>query len=178
MNKFLGILAAIGAALGIAGKAAAAPVSPALPPAEKSPDDWTTAEVMAYIVMRARYYGLGPAWALAFAKVESSFRVRAKNPADPSFGLFAVTPMLAQDYGFVSDYRNPTPYELERLYDPDVNSTIALRHLKNLFSRYPREKAIMAYNEGPTAYDQGKRVYSYMDRIEAAFDTYSKIYPA
>lgn len=176
-SKILGILAGIGAALGIAGKAAAAPARVELPPSEKSPDDWTTGEVMAFIVVRCRYFGLAPAWGLAFAKVESSFRVRAKNPADPSYGLFAVTPMLAQDYGYVADYRNPTPFEIERLYDPHVNSEIALRHIKNLLSRYSREKAIMAYNEGPTAYDKGKRVYDYMDRIEAAFDAYSKIYP-
>lgn len=107
----------------------------------------------------------------AIARAESNFNPLAKNPADPSFGLMQVTPMLAQDYGYVQDWRNPTAKEIKSLYDININLDIACRFLSRL-SKYPFDRMIQSYNVGEYGYTIGHRNLDYLNKVRGYYDSY------
>lgn len=133
--------------------------------------------LLSKIRRKAGEYLLDPALVWAIAKTESNFDPRAKNPADPSYGLMQITPPLAFDYGVVSDPYFPTDEDIERLYDPDISLDIACRFLKYLTSKYPKDQAIQMYNVGERGYNVlGRRNSVYLDRVKKGMAEYMEKY--
>jgi len=130
-------------------------------------------EVYYKIVHYTNAYNVPLESALAIAMIESSFNPNSKNPFDPSYGLFAITPALAFDYGFIQDYKNPSDNDIRNIYNLDNNCKIAMKFLKYLFSRYPEEVAVQMYNVGERGYLQlGRRNINYLNKYQA----YKKFY--
>ncbi len=130
-----------------------------------------TGYVFNLLKQRAYQFNLEYSLVKAVTRVESNFNIRAKNPDDPSFGLMQITPMLAQDYGYVKDYRNPTPEEIERLYDPEINTEIGCKQLKFL-SSYGYNCMVHAYNVGLYGYLKGTRNYRYFELVSKYHEQY------
>lgn len=130
-------------------------------------------DILARIESKAQSWGLQPAIAKAIAKVESNLNPWAKNPADPSYGLMQITPMLAQDYGLVKDYKNPTQAEINKLYDINKNLDVGCPHLKKLLSKYSFNEAVQMYNLGERGYLLGRRNSTYLERVKVAYGKYS-----
>jgi soluble lytic murein transglycosylase-like protein len=127
------------------------------------------------IVYYADSYNIPLESALAVAMIESSFQPDNKNPFDPSYGLFAITPALAFDYGYIYDYKNPSDDDINALYDIDNNCEIAMKYLKYLFSHYPEEVAVQMYNVGEQGYLKlGYRNVSYLNKYLAYKEFYQK----
>lgn len=126
------------------------------------------------IKFKARKFGLDVALVRAIIKIESNFEARAKNPADPSYGYMQITPMLAQDYGLVRDYRNPTYAEIQKIYEPSNNLDIGCWFLSNLLKRHSFDEAVQMYNIGETGYSvYGRRNLSYLEKVRKAYGLYS-----
>jgi len=123
---------------------------------------------------QAKIHDLDPALVKAVTRVESNFNIRAKNPADPSYGLMQITPMLAQDWGYVKDYKNPSPEEIERLYDPKVNTEIGCGQLSYL-SSFGYNCMVHAFNVGLYGYFKGTRNYPYFDLVSKYYEKYKAI---
>lgn len=107
----------------------------------------------------------------AVAKQESRFNPLAKNLADPSYGLMQVTPILAQDFGYVKNYEAPTVAEIASLYNIDNNLDIACKFLKRL-SKYPFDRMIQSYNVGEYGYTIGHRNKEYLKKVRGYYDSY------
>jgi len=135
---------------------------------------YSKSQIESLIRTSASVYGLEPALVYAIAKVESNLNPLAKNPADPSYGLMQIMPMLAQDYGFVKDWRNPTSFEINSLYDPNISLTIACQHLARLLRSYSMDVAIQMYNVGETGYKRGIRAKSYLEKVRGYYEAYNK----
>jgi len=120
----------------------------------------------------ASEWGLEAALVKAIAKVESNFNPRAKNPADPSYGLMQITPGLAYDYGLISDHVNPSWLEIDIIYDVDNNLSIACWFLNRL-SKYSFQQMVMSYNVGEGGYKDGRRNWDYLNKVEKYYESYS-----
>jgi len=132
-------------------------------------------EVYNKIVYYSDLYDVPLESALAIAMIESSFNPNNKNPFDPSYGLFSITPALAFDYGFVRDYKNPSDDDIRNIYNIDNNCKIAMKFLSYLFSHYPEETAVQMYNVGETGYlKEGHRNISYLNKYLAYKEFYRK----
>lgn len=124
------------------------------------------------IKAKASDYGLDPAIMLALAEIESSFNPRAVNPSDPSYGLFQISPALAQDYGYVANYKAITEKEKELLLNPEVSADIACRHMARLLKSYDLDTAVQMYNVGVSGYLNGKRAQKYLEKFKKAYQRY------
>ncbi|MBA7496235.1 hypothetical protein ES702_06834 [subsurface metagenome] len=124
------------------------------------------------IRIAAIVYGIEPAIVKAVCKVESNFNPRAKNPADPSYGLMQITPGLAYDYGLISDWKNPSQEEIERIYDVYNNLNVGCWFLSRLLDNYAFDQAIQSYNVGERGYFIGRRNYSYLNKVRSAYESY------
>jgi len=130
-------------------------------------------DVQERISYHAAQWGLEVALVKAFAKVESNFNPKAKNPDDPSFGLMQITPGLAYDYGgIIRNWKNPSESEIEMLMDIDNNLTVACWFLNRL-GKYDFQQQIMSYNVGERGYKDGRRNYSYFNKVRGYYETYS-----
>jgi len=134
-----------------------------------------TPELERLMASKADQYGVDRALVKAIAKVESNFDPRAKNPADPSYGLMQITPILAQDYKLVKDYRNPSLAEIERLYDLDNNLYVGCSQLAHLTRIRPFDTAVQMYNVGQTGYMNGVRNYDYLNKVRSYYEKYSSL---
>ena len=134
-----------------------------------------TPELERLMASKADQYGVDRALVKAVAKIESNFDPRAKNPADPSYGLMQITPMLAQDYGLVKDYRNPSSLEIERLYDLNNNLYVGCSQLAHLTRIRPFDVAVQMYNVGQTGYMNGYRNYDYLNKVRSYYEKYSSL---
>lgn len=132
------------------------------------------------IYEKASLYGLEGPLVKAVAKVESNFNPSARNyekspeDYDDSFGLMQVSLMLAQDYGYVKDYRHPTQAEISSVMKVGNNLDIACPHLKYLLSNYFFDVAIQMYNVGETGYRQGKRNSNYLKKVSDYYGIYKQ----
>jgi len=134
-----------------------------------------TPELDGFIVYKANQYGVDPPLIKAIARVESNFNIRAKNPADPSYGLMQITPALAYDYGLISDWRDPSFYEIERIYDVNNNLDVACRHIAHLMNIRNFDVAIQMYNVGQAGYRNGVRNYDYLNKVRSHYETYRSV---
>ena len=112
--------------------------------------------------------GLDPRLTAAIVRTESSFRPDVKNPADPSYGLMGVTPLIAHAYGGWAKADGE-----DAIKQIDLNVRAGTGFLRHLVDRYGRlEDAIQAYNLGETKFDQGVRVPDYLSKVLTAFNRY------
>ena len=114
----------------------------------------------------AQKYGVDWKLVKAVAMTESSLDPNSKNPNDPSWGLMGITPAVAEDFGIVKDYHNPTDAEIAMIREPQTNLNIGAWLLAKLLKRFPWDAAIQAYNEGPANYDAGRRVPEYLAKVK------------
>lgn len=118
----------------------------------------------------------GVDWKLvkAIAITESSLNPLASNPNDPSWGLMGIMPILAEDYGIVKDWHNPTTAEIAMIRDPQTNLNIGAWHIGRLLKKYPLDTAIQMYNCGETGYRNGVRVPQYLAMFKAHYAEVAK----
>ena len=129
-------------------------------------------DVQERIAYHAKQNGLDFSLVKAVAKVESNFNPLAKNPSDPSYGLMQVTPMLAQDYGYVKDWRSVTSLEIDKIMNIDINLTIACQQLAYL-NRYSFNQQIQSYNVGEWGFKTGSRNVDYLEKVRGYYYEYS-----
>lgn len=129
-------------------------------------------DVQAKIIKYANAWFLEPALVKAIAKVESDFKPDAKNPADPSFGLMQITPALAYDFGLIINWRNPSKFEIERIFDIDNNLNVACWFLNRL-KKYSFAQQVQSYNVGETGYKNGRRNHDYLNKVKKYYEKYS-----
>lgn len=110
-------------------------------------------------------YDLDRNFVRAIIKVESNGNTKAFNPAGPSYGLMQITPILAQTYGLISDYRNVTQNDIALMYDVSSNSEVGCRFIRYLIDKYPKNTAIQMYNLGEAGYNSGKRAENYLQKV-------------
>lgn len=134
-----------------------------------------TPELERLMADKADQYGVDRVLVKAVAKVESNFNPRAMNPADPSYGLMAITPILAQDFNLVKDYRYPSSAEIERLYDLDNNLYVGCSQLAHLTRIRPFDTAVQMYNVGQTGYMNGARNYDYLNKVRSYYEKYRSV---
>lgn len=124
----------------------------------------TKEQVIRLLERQAERYDVDSALVKAITRVESNFNPRAKNPLDPSFGLMQIRPMLAQDYGYVEDWRNPTEAEIRRIFKPEINTEIGCRQL-NYLSAFGYNAMVHGYNVGISGYFKGSRNWNYFNLV-------------
>ena len=130
-------------------------------------------DVQERIAYHAAQWRLDPALVKAFAKVESNFNPKAKNPSDPSYGLMQITPALAYDYGgLIRNWRAPTILEIEMIMDINNNLSVACWFLDHL-SKYPFQQMVMSYNVGETGYKNGVRNWDYFNKVRGYYEDFS-----
>ncbi len=126
-------------------------------------------------------YGLPVSLAKAVIKQESDWDPNAYNPPSPSnalagYGLMQISTMVAQDFGLVKDWRNPTPEEIQIVYVPYYNLKAGLGNLAKFYSRYPIEVAVEMYNVGEDGYnDHGWRNPEYVAGVMGYYQDYGVI---
>ncbi len=129
-------------------------------------------DIQERIAYHAKENGLPFSLVKAIAKVESNFNPLAKNPADPSYGLMQITPMLAQDYGLVNDYLSVTSAEIGKMYNINNNLNVACRFLKHL-NQYPFSQMVQSYNVGEWGYKKGRRNRDYLEKVRGFYNEYN-----
>ena len=124
------------------------------------------------IESEARSWGLSRDLILAVIRTESGFFNRARSHAG-ALGLMQMMPntgeMVAAELGI--DWNGP-----ETLFDPVVNIRLGVAYLSRLHTRFGSwQKALAAYNWGPTTIDRrlrrGRRLpVQYATRVLAALE--------
>jgi len=100
----------------------------------------------------AARYRLDPLLLNALVAVESAYDPHAVSLAG-AIGLMQVMPETAGDYGVTSP---------DALFDVETNLDVGIRHLKRLIEKYGSlGHAVMAYNAGEGAMDQGGGVVAF-----------------
>ncbi len=102
------------------------------------------------IVALSRDYQLDPLLILAIIKTESGFRPQVYSKAG-AIGLMQVRPIVIEAVGFEINISNRA-----ELFDPYKNLHLGVHYFSFLLDKYHRnfEKALVAYNIGPTAVQQ------------------------
>lgn len=129
------------------------------------------------IAENAKRYSIDPALIRAFIQVESSFNPNAVNPVSStnraiSYGLMQITPALAEDFGVVRDYHNPTEAEIAMIMLPSRNVQIGTWQISRLLSDYPFDQAVQMYNVGIAGYKNGARNSDYLAKITRWYNEY------
>ncbi len=132
-------------------------------------------EVDSLINLKSAKWGLETALVYAVVEVESNFNPKAKNPADPSYGLMQITPILAQDYGYVQSWRFTTDDEIQAIFEPENNLDIGCQFLKKLLGKYKFNEAIQMFNVGEYGYEKGVRNLEYLYKVQQAYEKYKKV---
>lgn len=132
-------------------------------------------EIDELINLKATKWGVEIPLVYAIVEVESNFDPNAKNPADPSYGLMQITPILAQDYGYVQSWRFPTKEEIRAIFEPENNLDIGCQYLKKLTGKHPFNLAVQMYNVGEYGYQKGVRNLEYLYKVQKAYEQYKQI---
>ena len=126
------------------------------------------------ILKYSRKYGVPIPIIQAIIEIESSWQQYAKNPNDPSYGYMAIMPIVAQDFGIVNDWRNPTTAEINSIYEVDNNIGAGTKLLHHLLSDHDLATAVEMYNVGETGYNNGRRNSAYVAKFFTAYDKWNK----
>jgi len=138
-------------------------------------------EIQSWIMFYAEKNRVDPNLIRALIKKESSWDPEGINPSDPSFGLMAITPILAQDYSeltgdvIVKDWRNRTAEEVQAIFDPETNLKIGCWNIGRYLPVCSLEESIQMYNLGRHGYLSGGRVPDYLEKVLRFYDEYSRI---
>lgn len=120
----------------------------------------------------AKRYSVDPALIKAIIRQESNFNPNAVNPSDPSYGLMQIMPILAEDYGVVRDYHNPTQAEIAMIKVPATNVRIGTWFLSKLLNEFTLDEAIQMYNVGRAGYLSGRRAPDYLSKVKGYYNEY------
>ncbi len=119
--------------------------------------------------------------AKAIIKKESAWDPNAFNPkgagnALNGYGLMQISEMVAQDDGLVTDWRNPTQEEKDKLFVPYYNIHAGLHYFSKLYNSYPLEAAVQMYNLGEDGYNvHGWRNAGYLADVLNNFNEYEAV---
>ena len=102
----------------------------------------------------ARKYGVEATLVHALISAESGYDPKAISPAG-AIGLMQLLPATARRYGVE---------QAGSLFDPRINLTAGIRHLKVLLKKYRNiSHALAAYNAGEGALDRQRRHITYLE---------------
>jgi len=132
-----------------------------------------TPEIRNLVLLKSSQWGVEPALIRAIIRAESNFNPRAKNPADPSYGLMQITPGLASDFGLIADPFSPTRQEINMLYNEANNMDVGCWYLSRLTSKYPFDTAVQMYNVGESGFNKGVRNLNYLEKVRKYYGQYS-----
>mgnify|MGYP001572887936 CR=1 FL=1 len=121
--------------------------------------DWTP-----LVTAEANTQGVDPSLAIALMMTESGGNAGAINPADPSYGLFQVTPATAS-------WLAGRPISPDDLLDPATNARFGIAYLRYQLDRYGGDvaSAVNAYRAGTAS--NTPRSQSYVARFFGFLDS-------
>jgi soluble lytic murein transglycosylase len=130
----------------------------------------------------ARNYDLQPALLAAVIYQESKFRADARSPSG-AIGLMQLLPDTARGIALRT---GGTRFQVDDLYDPDINVRYGCWYLRHLLQKYDDEKtALAAYNAGQRNVDTWLRngdgirfgeTRHYVKRVEELKEIYRRTY--
>jgi soluble lytic murein transglycosylase len=98
----------------------------------------------------ARNYRLNPALLAAVIETESKFHAHAKSSSG-AIGLMQLLPTTAEG---IAVHTGGTRFQIEDLYDPEINVRYGSWYLRHLLDKYGDERtALAAYNAGQDTVD-------------------------
>jgi soluble lytic murein transglycosylase len=113
----------------------------------------------------AENYRLDPALVAAVIYQESKFRPKARSPQG-AMGLMQLLPDTARG---IATRTGGSRFEVDDLYDPEINVRYGSWYLRHLLDKYgSEERALTAYNGGQGNLDQGivhAETRHYVDRV-------------
>jgi soluble lytic murein transglycosylase len=112
----------------------------------------------------AKENGIDPYLVVALIRQESLFEPKAVSPA-AALGLMQLLPSTAAR---TASRLKLSPPQREELFEPKVNLTLGIHHLKELLQRYSNNlvKAIAAYNAGENAVSKWETRFAAADDDE------------
>ena len=131
-----------------------------------------TSEWRSIVIDCSKRYGVEEALIMAHIQVESSGNPEAVNPSDPSYGLMGITPILAEDFGYIPDHTRVIASDIEKIKRPSVNIECGTRFIAKLHSKYDFDTATQMYNCGEQGYKNGVRVPTYLSRVKRYYNEY------
>jgi soluble lytic murein transglycosylase-like protein len=123
------------------------------------------------ILMSSRTWGVPSKLINAVIRTESNFDPNAISGQN-CYGLMQVSPMVAQDFGQIKNWQNPTEIELSNLLNPQTNINLGTRFLSKLLGKYSFDTAIQMYNVGEAGYNSGKRAAGYLAKVKGFYNEY------
>lgn len=126
----------------------------------------------------AANYELDPALLAAVIYQESRFDPRAESSSG-AIGLMQLLPETAKGIALRTGGRR---FQVEDLYDPEINIRYGSWYLRNLLTKYHGDlrKALAAYNGGQGNVDRGvlfEETKAYVARVRELRDIYARAYP-
>lgn len=114
-------------------------------------------QILALIDRAASRFGVERELIRAIVAAESAYNPNAVSRVG-ALGLMQLMPATAADYGVT---------RADALFDPEVNVTAGVRHLKRLLDKYGGDygRVIMAYNAGEGAVDRAGGHLTYSETI-------------
>jgi soluble lytic murein transglycosylase len=126
----------------------------------------------------AENYRLDPALVAAVIYQESKFRADAHSNSG-AVGLMQLLPETAKG---IAARTGGSQFEVDDLYDPEINVRYGSWYLRHLIDKYgTEERALAAYNGGQGNLDRGimyPETRHYVGRVLELRDIYSKAYPS
>ena len=126
----------------------------------------------------AENYRLDPALVAAVIYQESKFRADARSDSG-AVGLMQLLPETAKG---IAARTGGSKFEVDDLYDPEINVRYGSWYLRHLIDKYgTEERALAAYNGGQGNLDRGvmyPETRHYVDRVLELRGIYRKAYPS
>jgi len=126
----------------------------------------------------AENYRLDPALVAAVIYQESKFRADARSDSG-AVGLMQLLPDTAKG---IAARTGGSQFEVDDLYDPEINVRYGSWYLRHLIDKYgTEERALAAYNGGQGNVDRGvmyPETRHYVDRVLELRGIYRKAYPS
>jgi soluble lytic murein transglycosylase len=126
----------------------------------------------------AENYRLDPALVAAVIYQESKFRADARSDSG-AVGLMQLLPETAKG---IAARTGGSQFEVDDLYDPEINVRYGSWYLRHLIDKYgTEERALAAYNGGPGNLDRGiiyPETRHYVDRVLELRGIYREAYPS
>jgi soluble lytic murein transglycosylase len=124
----------------------------------------------------AENYRLDPALVAAVVYQESKFRPNARSPQG-AIGLMQLLPETAQG---IAARTGGSQFEVDDLYDPELNVRYGSWYLRHLLDKYgTEEQALAAYNGGQGNLDRGivhPETRHYVENVLEIRDIYKRAY--
>jgi soluble lytic murein transglycosylase len=126
----------------------------------------------------AENYRLDPALVAAVIYQESKFRADARSDSG-AVGLMQLLPETAKG---IAARTGGSQFEVDDLYDPEINVRYGSWYLRHLIDKYgTEERALAAYNGGQGNLDRGvmyPETRHYVERVLELRGIYRKAYPS